>query len=54
MLLANSVDLDQMPLDVASDLGLHCLTKAFYGFPGKNWVTGKKNAPSAAILFIRS
>ena len=38
--MANSVDLDQMPHSVASDLGLHCLqwpicpnTKEHYGIP---------------------
>ena len=31
ILLANNVDPDQMP-----DLGLHCLPRPFYGFPGKN------------------
>ena len=36
---ANSEDPDQMPHNVASDLGLHCLPMTllrFYGFPGKN------------------
>ena len=32
--MANTVDLDQTPYDVVSDLALHCLP--FYGFPGKN------------------
>ena len=35
-LLANTVDLDQTPYYVASDLGLHCLPITLYGFPGKN------------------
>ena len=35
-LLANTVDSNQMPNYVASDLGLHCLPMTFYGFPGKN------------------
>ena len=34
-MLANNVDPDQMPHYVASDLGLHCLSRPFYGFPGK-------------------
>ena len=34
-MLANNVDPDQMPHYVASDLGLHCLSRHFYGFPGK-------------------
>ena len=38
ILLANSVDPDQMPHYVASDLGLHCLPIPFYGVPGKNWL----------------
>ena len=38
ILLANTVDSDQMPHYVASDLGLHCLPMLwlFYRFPGKN------------------
>ena len=37
IILANtSIDPDQMPHYVASDLGLHCLSVALYGFPGKN------------------
>ena len=36
ILLANNVDPDQTPQDVASDLGLHCVPMTFYGFPGKN------------------
>ena len=32
ILLANNVDPDQTPNDVASDLGLHCLPLTFYGF----------------------
>ena len=35
-LLTNIVDPGQTPHDVASDLGLHCLPMALYGFPGKN------------------
>ena len=34
--LANSVDPNQTPHYVASDLGLHCLGMTIYGFPGKN------------------
>ena len=34
--LGNTVDPDQTPHDVASDLGLHCLPITFYGFLGKN------------------
>ena len=44
ILLANSVDPDQMPHYVASDLSLHCLLMTFYGFQGKNGL----------ILFITS
>ena len=33
---ANSVDPDQMPHYVASDLGLHCLPKSFYGTQDMN------------------
>ena len=41
ILLANNVDPDQMPHYVASDLGLHCLSKTpFYGFPCKNGIIG--------------
>ena len=36
ILLANTVDPDQTPHYVASDLGLHCLPITLYGFPGKN------------------
>ena len=36
ILLANNVDPDKTPHNVASDLGLHCLPMTFYGFPGKN------------------
>ena len=35
-LLANSVDPDQMPHYVASDLGMHCLPITLLLFPGKN------------------
>ena len=35
-MLANSVDPDQIPHYVASDLGLHCLAMTLLGFPGKN------------------
>ena len=34
--LANTVDHDQTPHYVVSDLGLHCLPITLYGFPGKN------------------
>ena len=34
--ITNSVDPDQMPHYVASDLDLHCLSVTFYRFPGKN------------------
>ena len=33
---ANAEDADQMPPDVASDLGLHCLPVTLYGLQGKN------------------
>ena len=36
ILLANTVEPDQTPHYVASDLGLHCLPITLYGFPGKN------------------
>ena len=36
ILLANTVDPDQTPHYVASDLGLHCSPITLYGFPGKN------------------
>ena len=36
ILLANSVDPDQTPHYVASELDLHWLPIALYGFPGKN------------------
>ena len=36
ILFANDIDIDQMPLYVASDLGLHCLLLTFHVFPGKN------------------
>ena len=35
-ILRNNVDPDQMPQNLASDLGLHCSSIHFYGFPGKN------------------
>ena len=35
-LLANTVDPDQTPHYVASDLVLHCSPMTYYGFPGKN------------------
>ena len=39
ILLANTVDPDQTPHNVASILGLHCLSMTFsYEFPGKNWL----------------
>ena len=39
----SNVDPDQMPHYVASDLGLHCLSMTFYGFPGKNGLTVQSN-----------
>ena len=36
ILLANSVDPDQMPHHVASDLGLHCLPMTLLRVSGKN------------------
>ena len=42
ILLANTVDPDQTPHYVASDLGLHCLPMTFYGFPGENGLIGYK------------
>ena len=46
VLLANTVDPDQTPLYVASDLGLHCLPMTL--LPGKNvlkkvWEDGSNN-----------
>ena len=35
-MLANTVDPNQMPHYVASDLGLHCLPITYYGSLGKN------------------
>ena len=37
----NSVDPDQTPHYVASDLGLHCLSMILFGFPGKGWINKK-------------
>ena len=37
-MLANNVDLDQMPLYVASDLGLHCLFMTLLRVFRKEWV----------------
>ena len=34
--LANNVDPDQTPHDMASDLGLHCLPMTLLRFQGKN------------------
>ena len=41
---ANSGDPDQMPLSVASDLGLHCLPVTHLGVSSLQWVnkTGAK------------
>ena len=36
ILLANTVDPDQRPHHVVSDLGLHYLPMTFYGFKGRN------------------
>ena len=38
MLLANTVDPDQMPHDVASDLGLHCLPMTLLRVSWQEWV----------------
>ena len=35
---ANSVDHDQTPRSVASDLGLHCLPMSFVWDDGHKWV----------------
>ena len=35
---ANSVDTDQMPHSVASDLGLHCLPMSLFLDAGHKWV----------------
>ena len=40
ILLANSVDPDQMPHNVASDLGLHCWLMTLLQVPGKNGLRG--------------
>ena len=42
ILLANNVDPDQVPHDVASDLSLHCLPMTFYEFPGNNGLNTEK------------
>ena len=45
----NNVDPDQTPHDVASDLGLHCLSMgSFYEFPGEN---GLMRLRKAAYIF---
>ena len=42
ILLANSVDPDQIPHHVASDLSLHCFPMTFfYRFPDKNGLNQK-------------
>ena len=38
ILLANNVDLDQMPNYMASDLGLHCLPMIFLQVSREGWV----------------
>ena len=38
ILLANTVDHDQMPHTVASDLGLHCLRMTLVQVSRKGWV----------------
>ena len=35
---ATSLDPDQMPHSVASDLGLHCLPIIFFGVSGLQWI----------------
>ena len=38
---ANSVDTDQRPHSMASDLGLHCLTVSLLSDTGALWCSGK-------------
>ena len=40
-MLANTVDPDQTPHDVASDLSLHCFPTTFYGLQDKNGLSTK-------------
>ena len=42
ILLANTVDPDQTPHIVASDLGQHCLPIIFYGFPHYNGLSEQR------------
>ena len=55
-LLANSVDPDQMPHYMASDLGIHCLPITLLLFPGKNELNytmsfrGKRNVKKKTVL----
>ena len=41
ILLANTVDPDQMPHNVASDLGLHCLPITLIQVSRQEWIKGK-------------
>ena len=44
-MLANSVDPDQIPHYMVSDLGLHCLLMTLFRFPGKNGLRDAATAP---------
>ena len=52
ILLANIVDPDQTPYDMASGVGLHCLPMTFYGFPGKNGLINKTFMSEVLELLI--
>ena len=49
MLLANNVDPDQMPHDVASDLGLYCLPMTLLHVSGYNRLKNKTKFMSAKL-----
>ena len=51
--MANSVDPDQMPHYVASDLGLDFLPMTFYGFPGKNGLSSVADLSGCLSLSIK-
>ena len=48
--LANNVDTDLTPHDVASNLGLHSLPMILYGFPGKNSFISTSRPYSSKIV----
>ena len=47
---ANSVDPDQMPQNVAFDLGLHCLPVTLFLDATHKWVRGKENTSRETTL----